>query len=84
MTQENKDWEKKFEELDVHISNPRSVFDEEAWRKYKLVLPMAWELFKPSVKSFIQEVRDEAIKEEREKYSKSIATLVKVLERHIK
>lgn len=54
LEEKTSEWEKEFEKLDIIIEKPHSIIQEETYEKYKLILPMAWEMFKPSVKSFIR------------------------------
>lgn len=73
MKEENKEsWEDEFERLDIVIERPHSIMQEETYEKYKLIFPIAWEMFKPSVKSFI-------LKVEKEAYQRAVETMEKEL-----
>lgn len=64
------EWEEEFDKLDVHISPPKSLADEELREKIKFFLPIAFDLLKPSIKSFIRSSIQKAVLQERESIKK--------------
>lgn len=47
--------DKRFDELNIHISPPVSLATEEVREKLKYFMPMAFDLLKPSLKSFLHD-----------------------------
>lgn len=66
------EWERKFDELDIQVSPPQSLYDEELIEKLKYFCPIAWDLFKPDIKKFIFQAISEARSDERREVSNFI------------
>ena len=54
----------KLDELNINISHPNSVVEEELYEKLKLGVPVIWEMIKPSIKSFLTTTLIPLIQEE--------------------
>ena len=63
MTDTQQTWQERFDALDIHVSPERCLADREMVEKMKLVLPVAWQLFKPDVKQFISKEITLAVEE---------------------
>jgi len=77
MTDTQQTWQERFDALDIHVSPERCLADREMVEKMKLVLPVAWQLFKPDVKQFISKEITLAVEE----YKKRVRDEIKSIEK---